>query len=195
MRPKTTMKARPVRLMLRPIGVIHSPFVEPAGTPLQPNLAQDVEGTVEVFPEFAAALQDLEGFERIWLLYWFDRSAPFRPRVTPFLDSEAHGLFATRAPCRPNPIGLSAVRLLRCEGRRLHIAGVDILDQTPLLDIKPYVPAFDHFEVRRAGWLDGKPPRRVVADDRFRARNLAQVAAVKKAARKQSHSSKSRKPN
>jgi tRNA-Thr(GGU) m(6)t(6)A37 methyltransferase TsaA len=178
MTPHTTMKATPVCLTLRPIGLIHSPFVEPTGTPVQSSLAGDVEGTVEVFAGFAPALQDIEGFERIWLLYWFDRTAPFQARVTPFLDSEAHGLFATRAPCRPNPIGLSAVRLLRREGRRLHIAGVDILDQTPLLDIKPYAPAFDHFKVQRGGWLDGKPFQSVVADNRFKVGSSAQAPAT-----------------
>ena len=150
-----------------PIGVVHSPFAEPAGTPIQPRAAEGVEGTVEVFPAYADGLADLADFERIWLLYWFHRAGPVRLRVRPYMDPAARGLFATRAPCRPNPLGLSAVRLLGIEGRRLRVADVDVLDGTPLLDIKPYVPAFDVFPVTRVGWLAEKNVRRAVADDRF----------------------------
>lgn len=156
-------------MQLKPIGVIHSPFTEPAGTPIQPTVARGAEGTVEVFAEFAEGLKDLEGFERIWLIYWFDRAAPARLRVVPFLDPTERGIFATRAPCRPNPIGMSAVRLLKVEGHRLRIAEVDIIEGTPLLDIKPYAPVLDHFPVSRSGWLE-KPwaeGRIPPADDRF----------------------------
>jgi len=159
-------------MKLTPIGIIHSPYTEPAGTPIQPTVAHGAEGTVEVFPEFAEGLQDLEGFERIWLIYWFDRAAPARLRVVPFLDPVERGIFATRAPCRPNPIGLSAVRLLKVEGNRLRIAEVDILEGTPLLDIKPYAPALDHFSIARAGWLEKVWAGRetAVADARFARR-------------------------
>jgi tRNA-Thr(GGU) m(6)t(6)A37 methyltransferase TsaA len=149
------------------IGTIHSPFRQAAGTPIQSSLAQGAEGSVEVFPEFVPGLQDLEGFERIWLLYWFDRVGPAQLVVKPFLDEHEHGVFATRAPCRPNAIGLSCVRLLGIDGGRLRIGDVDILDETPLLDIKPYAPALDCFEVCRAGWLQHKAGRGALADDRF----------------------------
>ena len=152
---------------IQPIGIIHSPFRQADGTPIQSCMAKDIEGAVELFPEFVPALQDLDGFERIWLLYWFDRSVGSRLVVKPYLDSVEHGVFATRSPCRPNPIGLSCVRLLGIEGRRLHVGELDILDQTPLLDLKPYVPAFDSFRVDRIGWLTNKSRKRVLADGRF----------------------------
>jgi tRNA-Thr(GGU) m(6)t(6)A37 methyltransferase TsaA len=152
---------------LETIGIIHSPHQESQNTPLQPHLATGSEGTVEVFPQFAAGLKDLDGFERIWLLYWFDRAAEPQLLVTPYLDDERRGLFATRAPCRPNPIGFSAVRLLRIEGNILKIADLDILDGTPLLDIKPYVPSFDVFAVQRIGWCGSSKKDRQVADGRF----------------------------
>jgi tRNA-Thr(GGU) m(6)t(6)A37 methyltransferase TsaA len=154
-------------LILKAIGKVHSPFLQAAGTPIQSAMAQGVEGSVEVFPEFVPGLQDLEGFERLWLLYWFDRATPAQLAVKPFLDQQEHGVFATRSPCRPNPIGLSCVRLVGIEGGRLRIMDVDILDGTPLVDIKPYVPQFDCFEGSRAGWLQNKGGQGVLADNRF----------------------------
>ena len=136
---------------LRRIGIIHSPHQQAAGTPVQSALAAVVKGTVEVFPEYAGGLRDLDGFERIWLVYWFDRARASQLVVTPYLDTTPRGLFATRAPCRPNPIGLSAVRLLGIAGNILEVDGLDILDNTPLLDIKPYIPEFDAFEAKRIG--------------------------------------------
>ena len=114
-----------------PIGVIHTPYAEPKGTPIQPKFAAGAAGTVEVFKPYVEGLSDLEGFERIWLVYWFHKSAPARLTVTPFMDTVARGLFATRAPCRPNPIGISPVRLVRVAGNVLHVEDVDILDGTP----------------------------------------------------------------
>ena len=157
-------------LNLKAIGTVHSPFLRAAGTPIQSAMAQGVEGSVEVFPEFVPGLQDLEGFERIWLLYWFDRATLAQLAVKPFLDQQEHGVFATRSPCRPNPIGLSCVRLVGIDGGRLRIIDVDILDGTPLVDIKPYAPQFDCFEGSRAGWLQNKGGQAVVADDRFERR-------------------------
>ncbi len=157
-------------MKVEPIGLIHSPFSEAPGTPIQPSLAQGAEGVVEVFGEYAEALRDLAGFERIWLLYWFHKAAPARLTVRPYMDDNLRGLFATRAPCRPNPIGMSAVRLLRIDGCNLHVADLDILNDTPLLDIKPYVPRFDHFDVSRVGWLSGKDPGGKAADERFSQR-------------------------
>jgi len=152
---------------LKPIGVIHTPFRQAAGTPLQPSMAQGAEGTVEVFAEYSAGLKDLEGFERIWLIYWFHRAAPAELVVQPYMDSDLHGVFATRAPSRPNPIGMSAVKLLSVEGNLLRVADIDILDGTPLLDIKPYAPLFDHYPVRRSGWLDRRSRQDALADSRF----------------------------
>lgn len=151
---------------LHQIGVIHSPFPQPDGVPIQPRYAQAAEGTVEVFQPFAEGLRDLDGFERIWLIYWFHQAAAARLIVRPFKDKTQRGLFATRAPCRPNPIGMSPVRLLAVKGRRLRVAEVDVLDGTPLLDIKPYVPEFDHYEIRRIGWLS-EAGDRTTADGRF----------------------------
>jgi len=153
--------------VFKAIGAIHSPFREATGTPIQSALAQGVEGSVEVFPEFVPGLRDLEGFDRIWLLYWFDRARAAQLVVKPFLDNQERGVFATRAPCRPNAIGLSCVRLLGIEGGWLRIGDVDILDGTPLLDIKPYAPQLDCFDVRRAGWLQDKDGQGVAADSRF----------------------------
>ena len=156
-------------MTLTPIGIIHSPHKQAAGTPVQAALAVGVRGTVEVFPEYAAGLRDLDGFERIWLVYWFDRAKPVELVVTPYLDTTRRGLFATRAPCRPNPIGLSAVRLLEIVGNILQVDGLDILDNTPLLDIKPYIPAFDAFDARRIGWCGSANGGSFAADGRFEA--------------------------
>ena len=111
-------------------------------------------------------MRDLEGIERIWLLYWFDRAKPAALEVVPFMDTRSHGIFATRAPCRPNPIGMSSVRLLGIEGNRLHLGDVDMLDGTPLLDIKPYLPSCDVFTVTGLGWY-AQATEAVPADDRF----------------------------
>lgn len=156
-----------VGLKLRPVGVIRSPFTAAVGTPIQPAYAGGAEGEVIVAAPYAEALNDIEGFERVWLIYWMDRVGGFQPRVTPYRDTRAHGLFATRAPCRPNPIGLSVVRLLRREGYILHVSDLDILDDTPLLDIKPYVPEFDAHPRSRAGWFEEPGEDRRLADDRF----------------------------
>jgi len=137
----------------RPIGVIHSSFERIEDMPIQPTGAAGIRGTVEVLAEYADGLKDLEGFSHLILLYHFHRAKKARLTVTPFLDTEPRGLFATRAPSRPNPIGLSVVKLLRVEGKTLLIENVDIVDGTPLLDIKPYVPEFDHGEGARIGWL------------------------------------------
>ena len=136
----------------RPIGVIRSPHTDPNATPIQPVYAEAVEGRAEIDSEFADGLADLEGFSHLILVYHFHRSGPAKLVVTPFLEDTPHGVFATRAPCRPNPIGLSVVRLLGREGTVLHLADVDVLDGTPLLDVKPYVERFDRREGTRSGW-------------------------------------------
>lgn len=154
-------------IKLRPIGVINSPFKQPKGTPIQSAFAGGAAGTVTISEEFREGLKDLEGFERIWLLYYFDRSPEARLLVTPFLDTEQRGIFATRSPARPNPIGLSCVRLIRIDGCTLHAEDIDVVDGTPLLDIKPHVPRFDHFDAKRAGWFDESRLERRLADGRF----------------------------
>lgn len=137
----------------RPIGVIHTPFTESEKTPLHPARSQ-ATGTVEVFPEYAQGLQDVEGMSHLILLYVFHRSQGYPLLVIPFLDDQPRGLFATRYPARPNPIGLSVVRLLSRQDNLLHISGVDMLDGTPLLDIKPYMPEFDAPGELRLGWYE-----------------------------------------
>ena len=142
------------KIKYTPIGIIHSPFKEPKGTPIQPAGAKDIDGTVEVFPEYAEGLMDVEGFSHIILIYHFHLSKKSPLKVKPYMDNNAHGVFAMRGPSRPNPIGISIVRLVRIEENILHIRDVDIVDGTPLLDIKPYVPEFDIREVEKTGWLD-----------------------------------------
>jgi len=157
-----------VGVKLEAIGVVHSIFTVQTGTPVQPAFASGKDtGTVEVFEPFEEGLDDLERFDRIWLLCWLDRSGPSRMKVVPYLDTETRGLFSTRSPSRPNPIGMSAVRLLRREGRFLHVAELDILDGTPLLDIKPYSAHIDVFPAAEEGWLGERVQRRVEADERF----------------------------
>jgi len=153
---------------MEPIGVIETPFREPAGVPIQPSRAAGARGRVRVDPRFREGLKDLEGFERIWLLYWFHRAPAPRLLVTPFLDTQTRGIFATRAPARPCPIGMSAVRLLSVgEDGVLEVADVDIVDGAPLLDIKPYVPEFDCHPGSRAGWFDQSKSQNRLADGRF----------------------------
>lgn len=139
----------------RPIGVIYTPFDDPPGMPIQ-AARSEAAGRVEVYPEYAPGLADLDGFSHVMLVYWFHRAGGFSLAVQPFLDAQSHGLFATRYPARPNPIGLSVVKLMAVEDNILCVRGVDMLDATPLLDIKPFVPAFDHREGARIGWLTGR---------------------------------------
>jgi tRNA-Thr(GGU) m(6)t(6)A37 methyltransferase TsaA len=138
---------------MRPIGVIRSPFVDKDQTPIQPSRSQAI-GQVEVYAEYAEGLQDVEGLSHVILLYVFHRSSGYALHVKPFLDDRPHGLFATRYPQRPNPIGLSIVHLLARHDNVLEIEGVDVLDGTPLLDIKPYVPDFDVRTEVQVGWYE-----------------------------------------
>ncbi len=140
----------------RPIGVVHSPFRSPRGTPIQPEADRDVEGTVEVFPEFAPGLKDVAGFSHLILLYHFHLVKDASLEIVPHANRVPRGVFATRAPARPNPIGLSVVRLDRVEGNALHVRDLDIVDGTPVLDIKPFFPALDAPEKVRLGWLEGR---------------------------------------
>ena len=140
-----------MEISLTSIGVIHSPFSDPAQAPIQASRST-ATGSVEIFPQFVAGLSDLNEFSHIFLLYLIDCPEGYAMSVKPFLDDQEHGIFATRYPCRPNPIGLSLVRLLRVDGNRLEIEGIDMLDGVPLLDIKPYVPDFDVRENAQIGW-------------------------------------------
>ncbi len=140
----------------RPIGKIHSPFKEPKGTPIQPSAGKDVKGIVEVFSEYAEGLKDIDGFSHIILIIHLHLAIESKLVATPFMDDEPHGIFAIRGPSRPNPIGISIVRLDKVEGNILHILDLDIIDGTPLLDIKPYLPAFDEKEAVKIGWLENK---------------------------------------
>jgi tRNA-Thr(GGU) m(6)t(6)A37 methyltransferase TsaA len=153
-----------------PIGVIYSPFKEPKGMPIQPSGAQGIAGTVEVMPEYRDGLKDLEGFSHIFLVYHFHLSQGYSLMVKPFLDDSMRGVFATRAPRRPNGIGISVVRLVKIEGCVLYIEDLDMVDGTPLLDIKPYVPEFDGRAAERIGWLAGKLEKAAAmeADERFK---------------------------
>lgn len=151
------------------IGTIHTPFTRLEGMPIQPSGAREVKGTIILEPQYGEGLRDLDGFSHITLLYHLHRSKGYRLTVTPFLDTVERGLFATRAPRRPNPIGLSIVRLEYIDGLILHIQDIDVLDGTPLLDIKPWIPLFDVRENARAGWLDDKQrgSRSMKSDRRF----------------------------
>jgi tRNA-Thr(GGU) m(6)t(6)A37 methyltransferase TsaA len=144
------------KIQYDPIGIIHSPFKTTQGTPIQPSGAKGVAGSIEIFPEYAAGLADLDGFSHVYVLYHFHLSKKFALKVKPFLDDRWRGLFATRAPSRPNPIGLSVVRLVEITDNILRVEDIDVVDGTPLLDIKPYVPAFDAPRVAKTGWIEQK---------------------------------------
>jgi len=137
--------------------------------PIQPSGAAEVQGTIVLEKEYEQGLSDLEGFSHIILLYFFHQSKGYNLMVKPFLDDQKRGLFSTRAPKRPNPIGLSIVRLIKREGNRLTIEGIDVLNGTPLIDIKPYVPGFDTKEMTTIGWLENKQENATAlkSDDRF----------------------------
>ncbi len=154
---------------LTAIGLVHSPFDAQPGTPIQPRFADTSEGTIEIYPKYREALADLDGFQRIWVVSYLHRSKPWRSKIVPYRDTTERGLFATRAPSRPNSIGLSCLRLLDVRQPQgvLHVAGVDLLNGTPVLDIKPYSPRFDAYPDSRAGWLDATDRARETADDRF----------------------------
>lgn len=153
------MNGTDMEFVMRPIGVIRTPFAATAGMPIQPIFSQE-RGEVEVFAEYEDGLKDVEAFSHVILLYVLHNSRGYALHVKPFLDDEERGLFATRHPRRPNPIGLSVVRLLARRGNVLEVAGIDVLDGTPLLDIKPYVPDFDSQTDAHAGWYDRRPPHK-----------------------------------
>lgn len=152
-----------------PIGIIHTPFKEQKGTPIQPGKGKGIKGTIEIYNNFAEGLEDLDKFSHIILLFHLHRSEGYKLKIIPYLDNVERGLFSTRAPRRPNSIGLSVVKLIKIEGNILHIENIDILDGSPLLDIKPYVPSFDEEAEVRTGWLTDKADKQDddKADNRF----------------------------
>jgi tRNA-Thr(GGU) m(6)t(6)A37 methyltransferase TsaA len=147
-------------IIMEPIGIIHTPFTTKEDCPIQPVYSSGSIGRVELFPEFEAGLKDIESFSHIYLLYLLDRSGRIELVLPTFLDDEPHGIYASRHPCRPNGIGMSVVKLIRCEGNILIIDGPDMLDKTPLLDIKPYIPKFDTIVSASEGWTKDKAWRK-----------------------------------
>lgn len=136
----------------RPIGFVKSPYKDPQAIPKGLGAKHEAEGVLEILPEFEAGLTDVEGFSHLFLIWVFDRSQGFALMGKPPSDDRAHGVFATRSPRRPNPIGLTVVELLRRDGSQLHVRGLDMLDRTPILDIKPYLSSVPQETLRR-GWL------------------------------------------
>jgi tRNA-Thr(GGU) m(6)t(6)A37 methyltransferase TsaA len=145
--------------MLRPIGILHSSYKTKEEAPIQGAFRPDEKGQVVVFPEFEEGLKDIEGFSHIILLYQFDRAGEIKLVRPTFLDDVPHGVFASRHPCRPNGIGLTIVRLLARSGNILEVSGLDVLNGTLLIDIKPYVPRFDSFPDASEGWIASKKER------------------------------------
>jgi tRNA-Thr(GGU) m(6)t(6)A37 methyltransferase TsaA len=140
------------KIIYKPIGIIHTPFKTTQGVPNQPTAGKNVEGFIEIFPEYIEGLHDLEGFSHLILIYHFHLSVGYALRVKPFMHDRLRGVFATRSPRRPNPIGMSVVRLTKVTERRIYVKGLDIVDGTPVLDVKPYIPD-DRQKVERIGWL------------------------------------------
>jgi tRNA (adenine37-N6)-methyltransferase len=146
-------------MQLQPIGCIHTPHKAKEDCPIQPAYSTEAEGRIEVFEAYAPGLKDIETFSHIYLIYVFDRAGEVQLVRPTFLDDEAHGIYASRHPCRPNGIGLSIVRLVERQDNNLMVNGVDVLDETPLIDIKPYIPRFDHIGSASNGWVGDRPWR------------------------------------
>lgn len=137
---------------MRPIGAVRSPYTETSQIPKGPGAKHEAEGVLEILPEFEAGLRDIEGFSHLFVIWVFDRNEGYSLIATPPTDNRPHGVFATRSPRRPNPIGLTVVQLLGREGRRVRVRGVDMLEGTPILDLKPYLSSVPAEKIRR-GWL------------------------------------------
>ena len=158
-------------IKIKPIGVIHTPFTEIGNMPIQPLAADGVRGTIEIDEAYLEGLKDLEGFSHITLVYHFHQVDGYKLQVVPFMDNEAHGIFSTKAPKRPNAIGISTVKLLGIDGNKLEIEQVDMLDGTPLIDIKPFYPRYDNREGVKIGWLEKNkdlPVEKLRSDERFK---------------------------
>jgi len=158
-------------IFIKPIGIIHTPHTDVKDMPIQPIAAEGVKGYIELLPEFVAGLKDVEGFSHLTLFYHFHKINGYELVVTPFMDTEKRGIFATKAPKRPNAIGLSTVKLIAVDGNILHIEQVDMLDGTPLIDIKPFYPRYDNRENVEIGWLEKNknlPIEKLRSDERFK---------------------------
>jgi tRNA-Thr(GGU) m(6)t(6)A37 methyltransferase TsaA len=153
-------------IKLKPIGIIHTKFKNKINTPIQPKFSK-TKAIVEVFPEYKQGLKDLDGFSHIILIYYFHKSNGYNLLVRPYLDENKRGLFSTRGPNRPNNIGISTVTLEKIKDNILYVKGVDIIDKSPLLDIKPYIKEFKNSEKIKSGWIKGKVTKDHKADDRF----------------------------
>lgn len=159
------------QIVIHPIGTIRTPHTDIRNMPIQPIAAEGIKGYIELLPEYAAGLSDLEGFSHITLFYHFHKTEGFKLKVVPFMDTQERGIFACKAPKRPNAIGTSTVRLLNIDGNIVHIEQVDMLDGTPLIDIKPFYPRYDNRDNVTIGWLEKNkdlPLKELRADDRFK---------------------------
>jgi tRNA (adenine37-N6)-methyltransferase len=159
-----------MKIELEPIGIIHSPFTDLEKMPVQPKGAADIEGTIEVNPAYSAGIKDLEGFNHIFLIYFFHKAEKTSLTVIPFLDTVERGVFSTRSPLRPNHIGISIVQLVNIKDNVISVKGIDVLDGTPLLDVKPYVENFDSVKSSLSGWMKASEDEvaRMRSDDRFK---------------------------
>ncbi len=168
-------------ILLKPIGIIHTPHKQIKNMPIQPLAADGVKGHIELLSEYVLGLKDLEGFSHITLIYHFHKIEGFELEVIPFMDTESHGIFATKAPKRPNAMGISTVKLLKIEGNILHLEQVDMLDGTPLIDIKPFYPRCDNRENVTIGWLEKnkkRPLNQLRSDDRFDIGNKSKLSNI-----------------
>lgn len=159
------------QITINPIGIIHTPFKDINGMPIQPLAAKGVKGYIELLPEYLEGLTDIEGFSHITLLYYFHKIKGYTLTVKPFMDTKEHGIFATKSPKRPNAIGCSTVKLIGVESNILHIEMVDMLNNTPLIDIKPFFSKFDNRLKTKSGWLDNQENiliKDLVSDTRFK---------------------------
>lgn len=154
---------------MKPIGIIHSPFNNKKEMPIQSVGAKQIKGYLEIYPEFLPGIKDLDGFSHIFVIYQFHKNKDFKLITIPFLDNTERGVFSTRAPKRPNPIGLSIFKILSIENEKIYVSGIDVLNETPLLDIKPYVSKFDVINNTKNGWLENVMHKSedYKSDDRF----------------------------
>lgn len=158
-------------IIINPIGIIRTPHTDIKNMPIQPIAAEGIKGYIEIFPQYVNGLKDIDGFSHITLLYHFHKINGYELEVVPFMDVESRGIFSCKAPKRPNAIGMSTVKLLGVENNKLYIEQVDMLDGTPLIDIKPFYPRYDNRENVKIGWLENNkdlPVEALRADERFR---------------------------
>jgi tRNA-Thr(GGU) m(6)t(6)A37 methyltransferase TsaA len=162
-------------IIINPIGVIRTPHTDVKNMPIQPIAAEGIKGYIDILPEYTEGLKDLEGFSHITLLYHFHKIKGFELQVIPFMDTETHGIFSCKAPKRPNAIGLSTVRLIAIEKNIIYIEQVDMLDGTPLIDIKPFYPRYDNRTNVIIGWLEKNkdlPLDKLRSDERFKEKEF-----------------------